>query len=607
MPLSLGHINRSLTAKLVIAISLFVLFGSGLIWLKSILGQRRALMQDALDRVISFSDLTQKSLHYDMLTSDRDAIQITIAALGTSKAIASVRIYNTKGVIAYSSHPGEINHHADMGRIICGGCHQKIAFTPATGLHARKWTIRQDADDRKLLSVVDTISNEPSCATAACHVHSPNDAVLGFLVSDLSLMPIEQSINRQIWSTSGFILLVVTILAAVLSFILWRLVIRPIRTLTDGMKRISAGDLSGRISVFSKDEIGRLGRTFNEMSGELSVARHRMEKWTQSLEEEVGKKTREIKETQDKLIQAEKMAALGRMTADIAHEIRNPLTALGGFGRRLQKEATTAKQRQYASLIVEEADRLEHILKDVLTFSWEPRFHFEMAPLSETVASAVKVFAEMYAENRIAVEERYNCRIPVLQEKDHVRQAILNLLANSLDAIGKDGRLTVSTERGKENDLCYVAVHIADSGPGIDDDKLEQVFEPFYTTKKIGQGTGLGLAICRKIITEHGGFIRLENVEGGGLTASLYFPCQPEEEPGSVPCWEFMQCGRDKDNSIRCPAYPHFGRACWAVAGTLCAGKIQGTFAQKIEDCRKCDFFRAVQDERRKKSEEAGD
>ena len=89
MPLSLGHINRSLTAKLVIAISLFVLFGSGLIWLKSILGQRKALMQDALDRVISFSDLTQKSLHYDMLTSDRDAIQITIAALGTSKAIAS--------------------------------------------------------------------------------------------------------------------------------------------------------------------------------------------------------------------------------------------------------------------------------------------------------------------------------------------------------------------------------------------------------------------------------------------------------------------------------------------------------------------------------------
>ncbi|MEJ2032611.1 MAG: ATP-binding protein [Deltaproteobacteria bacterium] len=594
------RISSSLTAKLVIAISIFVLVGSGLIWLRAILNQRRTLMNDALAKVITFSNLAQKSLHHDMLTSDREEIQETIAALGTAKSISSVRILNTHGVITFSSHPGEINRQADLGRMICGSCHQKITFSAETPIHPRKWVIRQDNDHGNLLSLVDTIANEPSCAAAACHVHSPKDAVLGFLISDLSLMPIEQSINRQIWSISGYILLVVAIIASVLSLILWRLVIRPIHNLRDGMKRVSAGDLSGRIASNSKDEIGRLGRAFNEMSGELSIARHRMEKWTQSLEEEVEKKAKEIRETQDKLIQAEKMAALGRMTADIAHEIRNPLTALGGFGRRLQKEAITARQRQYASLIVEEADRLEHILRDVLIFSWEPRFHFEKAPLTETVYAAVRVFDEMYGENRITVKEHYNSELPVLQEKDHVRQAILNLLANSLDAMGKDGRLTVTIEEEEEHELTYVAVHIADNGPGIEEEKLEQVFEPFYTTKKIGEGTGLGLAICRKIITEHGGFVRLRNRASGGLVASLYFPYQPEEGPGIVPCWEFMQCGRDKDNSVKCPAYPHFGRVCWAVAGTLCSGKIQGTFAQKFEDCRKCEFFRAIQDQERK-------
>ncbi len=605
MQLSLRRKNSSLTAKLVITISIFVLLGSGLIWLKAIFDQRRALMEDALLRVITFSDLTRKSLHHDMLEGDRDEIQEVVAALGTSKVVDSVRILNANGVIIQSSHPQEINRQTDMGRMICvnSSCHQKISYTPETTVHARKWTIRSGADDQKLLSLVDTIANEPSCSTAACHAHSSKDAVLGFLVSDLSLMPIEQCINQQILSTSGYILLIVAIIATALSFILWRLVIRPIHTLADGMKRVSAGDLSGRINSISMDEIGQLGRTFNEMSGELGVARHRMEEWTQSLEEEVDKKAKEIRETQDKLIQSEKMAALGRMTADIAHEIRNPLTALGGFGRRLQKESTTAKQRQYASIIVDEADRLEHILKDVLIFSWEPRLHFEKAPLTETVSAAVRIFSEMYAENRITVEERYNTELPVMQEKDHVKQAIFNLLANSLDAMEKEGRLTVTTEEAEENDTCYVAVHISDSGPGIDDDKLEKIFEPFYTTKKIGKGTGLGLAICRKIITEHGGFIRLKNIAGGGLSASLFFPCQPDEELGSVPCWEYMQCGRDKDSSVKCPAYPHFGKACWAVAGTLCTGKVQGTFAQKIEDCRKCGFFLSRQEQKQKRSE----
>lgn len=599
MQLSLRRAKSSLTAKLVITISLFMLIGSGLIWLEAIFAQRRALMADALARVITFSDLTQKSLHHDMLKGDRDEIQKVVEALGSSKVVASVRILSARGVIIHSSHPTEINHQTDMGRMICGNCHQEISYTPEATVHARKWTIHQGADGKKLLSLVDTIPNAPVCATAACHAHSTKDTVLGFLISDLSLAPIEQSIHRQILGIAGYILLIVTVIGTALSFILWGLVIRPIHTLTDGMKRVSTGDLSGRIESISKDELGRLGHTFNEMSGELSIARHRMEAWTQSLEEEVAKKTKEIKETQDKLIQAEKMAALGRMTADIAHEIRNPLTALGGFGRRIRKEATTARQQQYATIIVEEADRLERILRDVLTFSWEPRLHFEKAPLTDTVAAAVGLFSETYTENRITVEERYTTKRPVMLEKDHIRQAIFNLLANSLDAMGKDGRLTITTEEVEENETGYVAVHVVDSGPGIAEDKLEQVFEPFYTTKKIGRGTGLGLAICRKIITEHGGFIRLENVASGGLSASLYFPCQLDEEPGSIPCWEYMQCGRDKDSSIKCPAYPHFGRACWAVAGTLCSGKIQGTFAQKIEDCRKCEFFLAQQEQKR--------
>ncbi len=98
---------------------------------------------------------------------------------------------------------------------------------------------------------------------------------------------------------------------------------------------------------------------------------------------------------------------------------------------------------------------------------------------------------------------------------------------------------------------------------------------------------------------EHGGFIKAKNRVEGGLTSSLYFPYQSPEDLAMIPCWEFMKCGRDVDSEIKCPAHPNFGRACWVVAGTFCEGKVQGTFAQKYEDCRKCGFYKDVLNKRK--------
>ena len=151
------------------------------------------------------------------------------------------------------------------------------------------------------------------------------------------------------------------------------------------------------------------------------------------------------------------------------------------------------------------------------------------------------------------------------------------------------GTLAISTELEKANDIEYVAIHVQDTGKGIPADKLPLVFEPFFTTKRIGQGTGLGLSICKKIVEEHGGFIKAKN--GTGLTISMFFPYQNSEILKHKPCWEHMKCNQDVNHDESCPAYPHFGRICWTVAGTLCAGKIHGTYAQKIHDCHKCGYY----------------
>jgi signal transduction histidine kinase len=289
------------------------------------------------------------------------------------------------------------------------------------------------------------------------------------------------------------------------------------------------------------------------------------------------------------------------MTADVAHEIRNPLTAIGGFARRLQKSAAGEQEKERAEVIVWEVDRLEKILRDVLTFSRDARFHLEKHEVGEFLYHVAGLHEPLCSEQSVSVEVALEKDLPpVLMDKDQVRQALTNLITNALDAMPRGGTLKITAGTEYLNDVRYVFLRVSDTGKGIEEGNLPLIFEPFFSTKEIGHGTGLGLSITRKILEEHGGFVRAESVRGEGSVFSLYFPQPGEGKPGEAKCWEYMKCGRDKDATTRCPAYPHFGRVCWVVAGTFCEGKVQGTFAQKYEDCRKCDFYQLAKKLREK-------
>ena len=157
-----------------------------------------------------------------------------------------------------------------------------------------------------------------------------------------------------------------------------------------------------------------------------------------------------------------------------------------------------------------------------------------------------------------------------------VRRAVDNLVANAVDAMPAGGTLRVGTRLGAARCLGFVVLQVEDTGPGIPEADLSRIFEPFWTTKKTGEGTGLGLPITRKIVENHGGFIDLANRPGGGLSASLWLP-QADVGADGRACWEAVHCGRDgADSPEPCPAWPHFGRACWAVAGTFRRGDAAG-------------------------------
>ncbi len=319
----------------------------------------------------------------------------------------------------------------------------------------------------------------------------------------------------------------------------------------------------------------------------------------ENLNKDLEKSIEELRYVQGKLIQAEKLSALGRLTADVAHEIRNPLTSIGGFARRLDKKlARDSKEKEYSEIVISEVDRLEKILRDVLTFSREATLHMEYQEINEPIKESLPTFIGIFNEQSIRIEKNLDTSLPlVLIDKEQVRQAINNLISNATDAMPRGGTLKINTFMKELHNVDYVVVEVKDTGSGIHKEKLNMIFEPFYTTKDIGIGTGLGLSICKKIIDEHNGLIRVESEVGKGTSFKLLFPHQRKEDEAKIKCWEFQKCGVEKAEGaieMRCPAYPNFGRICWAVAGTFCGKRVSGAIAQKLGDCRKCKFYQAA-------------
>jgi signal transduction histidine kinase len=227
----------------------------------------------------------------------------------------------------------------------------------------------------------------------------------------------------------------------------------------------------------------------------------------------------------EQLAEAEKLSALGRITANVADEIRNPLTSIGGFARRLQKKVTEGtKEKEYAEFIVLEVTRMESILRNVISFTRGASPQKELFDVHDVIKEALRLFEERAGERSIIIERSFG-EIPRIKgDKEQVREAIENLLSNAIDAMPVGGNLSVGTGKKVVNELTYVTVNVKDTGKGIAEENMSKIFEPFFTTKVAVKGTGLGLSITRKIMEEHGGFIKIESKVNTGSTFSLYFP-----------------------------------------------------------------------------------
>ncbi|MFP3983441.1 MAG: PAS domain S-box protein [Desulfurivibrionaceae bacterium] len=241
-----------------------------------------------------------------------------------------------------------------------------------------------------------------------------------------------------------------------------------------------------------------------------------------SLEEIVEERTRELELTHKQLLQAEKLSAIGSLSASIAHEFNNPLQGIMSIIRGLKKRASLEKEdAELVNTAIKECERLRDLIKSLQEFNRPTSGKYELVDIHETIDHILLLSKKDHQNRGITVETRYDKDIPKIRAvEDQIKQAFLNLIQNAAEACSRGDTITISTENRKEE----VVISIADTGIGIDPRNMEHIFEPFFTTKSELRGTGLGLAISYGIIKAHNGDIEIESEPGKETVFTLHLP-----------------------------------------------------------------------------------
>ena len=317
----------------------------------------------------------------------------------------------------------------------------------------------------------------------------------------------------------------IAVLFAIL-FLATTRIVRPLQTMAAAAREIARGDLSHRVEVKSRDEVGALAESFNLMTDHLREANAELIEWGKTLEKKVEERTRELREIQDHLVQSEKLASIGKLAAGIAHEINNPLGGILIYGH-LILEDTPPNRPQYENLkkIIKETTRCKDIVKGLLDFARPREPETVPTDVADVLEKCLDFTKRQALFQNIRVEKAFGPDLPrVVGDPAQLQQVFMNLILNAAEAMNGQGtlglRVEVDTGRGE------LVVDFADTGHGIREEHKARLFEPFFTTKEVGLGTGLGLAISYGIIRKHQGTIDVRSEAGKGTVFTVRLPLQ---------------------------------------------------------------------------------
>ncbi len=350
--------------------------------------------------------------------------------------------------------------------------------------------------------------------------------IIGILYVGMLEKPYIDTANRVMLTFILMASLCVVFLLIILYFSTTQIT-RPLQRMVVATEEIAKGDLSHKVEINSRDELGLLATSFNEMIDQLRQANEELMEWGRTLEKKVEERTRELTEMQTKLLQSEKLASLGKLAAGVAHEINNPLGAILIYSHLLLEE-TPKNTPAYENLrkIVKETSRCKDIVKGLLEFARPKEPEMSATDVNETVDRALAIMEKQALFQNIKINKEYGQLPRIVADAAQLQQVFMNIILNAAEAMNGRGTLTITSSLDPKKEQIRIA--FKDTGHGILPEDMPRLFEPFFTTKEVGKGTGLGLAISYSIIQKHKGTIEVSSQVGQGSTFTIILPLTKE-------------------------------------------------------------------------------
>jgi two-component system NtrC family sensor kinase len=359
--------------------------------------------------------------------------------------------------------------------------------------------------------------------TAYEPIRNINNEIIGILYVGMLEKPYIDTTNRVMLTFIIIASLCVVLLLVLLYFFTNR-IINPLQKMVEATKKISKGDLSHRVRVNSKDEIGYLADSFNQMTEDLKSANEKLIEWGKTLEKKVEERTKELTKMQAHLLQSEKLASLGKLAAGIAHEINNPLGGILIYSHLLLED-TSKNSPYYENLkkIVKETSRCKDIVRGLLEFARPKEPEMSLTDINDLVNQSLAIIEHQALFQNIKIRKFYSPDLPkIVADRAQLQQVFTNIIINAAEAMEGNGTLTLKTSldgKGKQ-----INIQFSDTGHGMKEEDRKRLFEPFFSTKEVGQGTGLGLAISYSIIQKHQGTIDVTSEVNKGATFLVKLP-----------------------------------------------------------------------------------
>jgi signal transduction histidine kinase len=300
-----------------------------------------------------------------------------------------------------------------------------------------------------------------------------------------TLAPYQKDAQQDI-----LILIIVSLASVLAAIMLGRMMLKPILAIKETAMEFKRGNISARTRITGGDELSSTAEIFDQMINRIEI----------------------------KLVHAENFLTVGEMAASITHEVRNPMTAVRGFVQLLMKEKTSSSSNMYFGIILEELDRANQIIGNFLAMAKPVDIDEKVEHLNEIVTDIQPMINALSNLKGITtVYELQEERFPIQINKNEIKQVIINLTRNAMESMEKNGILSISTSYDKNE----VQLIVSDTGCGIPEEQVSQLFNSFFTTKK--NGTGLGLTICKSIVERNNGSISVTSEEGVGTAFTVTF------------------------------------------------------------------------------------